>query len=261
LKLFGKGAKWKNVVRAQQIVGGPHAQLDLYGMVSMSRRLFYHPSLWDQIGDHLPYQDLPINLERVKRWHPLNQSLYLGYKILLPGLLMNHKGDRPAMHHSLETRYPFLDEEVIDYCARIHPRYKLKGIRRDKHLLRLFARTILPESISERPKAMFRAPFANSFFDNPPSWAEQLLSEESLVRSGYFSVDGVTQARQTYHSKKNGSYSRLSIEMGLTAVMSTQLWHHLYLGGGLCDLPVYKAPEPTATEFPSPLVGTEKAFS
>jgi asparagine synthase (glutamine-hydrolysing) len=25
--------------------------------------------------------------------------------------------------------------------------------------------------------------------------------------------------------------------MGLTAVTATQLWHHLYLGGGLCDLP------------------------
>ena len=25
--------------------------------------------------------------------------------------------------------------------------------------------------------------------------------------------------------------------MGLTGVLATQLWHHLYLGGDLCDLP------------------------
>jgi hypothetical protein len=25
--------------------------------------------------------------------------------------------------------------------------------------------------------------------------------------------------------------------MGLAGVISTQLWHHLYCGGGLCDLP------------------------
>jgi asparagine synthase (glutamine-hydrolysing) len=25
--------------------------------------------------------------------------------------------------------------------------------------------------------------------------------------------------------------------MGLISVLSTQLWHHMYLGGGLCDLP------------------------
>ncbi len=35
---------------------------------------------------------------------------------------------------------------------------------------------------------------------------------------------------------------KLSMEMGLTAVMSTQLWHHLYLGGGLCDLPTWTPP-------------------
>jgi asparagine synthase (glutamine-hydrolysing) len=27
------------------------------------------------------------------------------------------------------------------------------------------------------------------------------------------------------------------LKMGLTGVLSTQLWHHLYLGGGLCELP------------------------
>jgi hypothetical protein len=26
------------------------------------------------------------------------------------------------------------------------------------------------------------------------------------------------------------------IDMGLMAVLATQLWHHLYLGGGLCGL-------------------------
>jgi asparagine synthase (glutamine-hydrolysing) len=30
--------------------------------------------------------------------------------------------------------------------------------------------------------------------------------------------------------------------MGLTGVMATQLWHHLYFGGGLCDLPTWTAP-------------------
>jgi asparagine synthase (glutamine-hydrolysing) len=29
--------------------------------------------------------------------------------------------------------------------------------------------------------------------------------------------------------------------MGLTGVLSTQLWHHLYMGGGLCDLPDHSA--------------------
>jgi len=27
------------------------------------------------------------------------------------------------------------------------------------------------------------------------------------------------------------------VEMGLTAVVATQLWHHQFMGGGLADIP------------------------
>ncbi len=30
--------------------------------------------------------------------------------------------------------------------------------------------------------------------------------------------------------------------MSLTCVVSTQLWHHIYCGGGLCDLPTWSRP-------------------
>jgi hypothetical protein len=37
--------------------------------------------------------------------------------------------------------------------------------------------------------------------------------------------------------------------MGLMAVAATQLWHHLFMGGGLADLPEWAAvPTPAAVE-------------
>ena len=95
----------------------------------------------------------------------LNQSLYVGYKVLLAGLLLNHKGDRVAMANSVETRYPFLDENVIKLTSRLHPRWKLRGFRTDKYLLRQTAKRWLPDEIALRPKAMFRVPFAESFLE------------------------------------------------------------------------------------------------
>ena len=68
-----------------------------------------------RIGDHSPYEDVPVDLERMRRWSPLNQSLYYGYKIHLAGQLLNYKGDRVAMANSVETRYPYLDEDVIAF--------------------------------------------------------------------------------------------------------------------------------------------------
>ena len=64
----------------------------------------------------------------MRRWHPLNRSLYLGCKVHLAGLLLNQKGDRVAMANSVEARYPFLDEDVIAFASRIHPRWKLRGL-------------------------------------------------------------------------------------------------------------------------------------
>lgn len=242
LKLTAPHIPWSNVQRIQRIVGGPLASVDLYGLVSLSRSHFYTDEMYSRMEGHIAYEDLSLNLDRMKHWHPLNRSLYLGYKIMLAGLLMNHKGDRPAMHNSVETRYPFLDENFVDFCAKVHPKWKLRGLGRDKHLLRLLAGRMLPSEIADRPKAMFRAPFANTFFDEPPAFVDQLLSPESIRRTGYFRPEAVETYRRTYADYRWGSGRRLTLEMGLTGVMATQLWHHLFMGGGLCELPRWTAP-------------------
>lgn len=234
-------ASGKQITRLQSLVGGTHACLDLYGMYMLARRRFYTPERFAALDGWLAYEDLELDLPRLKTWHPLNQSLYLGYKTILPGLLIHQKGDRPAMRHSVETRYPFLDEDVIAFTSKIHPRWKLRGLRRDKHLLRLYAAKFLPPEITNRPKAMFRAPFANTFFTQPPAYVDALLSPESLAKTGYFNAAAVAHWRANYDRIGWNPAKRLSIEMGLTAVMATQLWHHTFLGGGLCELPTWTA--------------------
>jgi asparagine synthase (glutamine-hydrolysing) len=147
-----------------------------------------------------------------------------------------------ALGNSVDTRYPFLDEDFITFCSQLHPRWKLKGIRRDKHILRLLAARMLPAAISERPKAMFRAPFANTFFAAPPAYAEQLLSEASLRATGFFDPVKVNLHRKQYREYRGGK--RLAIDMGLTGVLATQLWAHLFFGGGLCELTAWSAARP-----------------
>ena len=31
------------------------------------------------------------------------------------------------------------------------------------------------------------------------------------------------------------------MDLSLTCVIATQLWHHIYLGGGLCELPTWES--------------------
>ena len=34
------------------------------------------------------------------------------------------------------------------------------------------------------------------------------------------------------------------MDLSLTCVVATQLWHHIYLGGGLCELPTWEHAAP-----------------
>ena len=96
---------------------------------------------------------------------------------------------------------------------------------------------MLPKTVAERPKLMFRAPHAETFLASPPAFVRDLLSPDSLARTGYFDAAAVARdcaAMARGEDKKElGAFTSL----GLGGVVATQLWHHLYLGGGLCDLP------------------------
>ncbi len=220
--------------RTAAAVGGHNPWLDIYGLMSLSKLRFFSKDMWKALDGHLPYDDLGTNLDRVKRWHPLNRGLYFSARIHLCGLLLNAKGDRVAMANSLETRYPFLDESIFDFLARVPPRYKMPGFR-DKYLLRLVAERWLPKEIAWRRKAMFRAPFDSFHLDSAPAFVQQLLSKEALEKTGYFDVQAVTHWRKAYRTL--GPAQRVSTEMGLAGVFSTQLWHQQYLDSSLADLP------------------------
>jgi asparagine synthase (glutamine-hydrolysing) len=237
LGLIGGGAKRRAPLLA---IGGVRvAQQDMYELISQSRPTLFSDSLWDRLGDHDPYTDLAISNDRIRQWHPLNQSLYVGYRVMLAGLLMISKGDRIAMHSSVEARYPFLDEDVIAFCAGIAPEYKIHGLT-EKWLLRQVAAKTLPPRIANRPKTMFRASLAKTFLGpDHPHWVDQLLSPESLRKAGYFQPEAVARERRVQMNMPRITPRRFVFDLGLTSVVSTQLWHHLFCGGGLCDLPTW----------------------
>jgi len=232
---------FKELKSIDDTVGGAHAQAALYQLVSNARDRYFSGDLKARIGDHTPYEDVPLDLERMRRWSPLNQSLYYGYKIHLAGQLLNYKGDRVAMANSVETRYPYLDEDVIAFVSRLAPRWKLRGLR-DKYLLRHAAARVLPQEAAFRRKAMFRAPLAETFLANAPPFVRQLMSPEALRKTGYF--DPETVARD-YALIASGQANKVGVfkRLGLSGVVATQLWHHLYISGGLCELP-NQSPQP-----------------
>jgi asparagine synthase (glutamine-hydrolysing) len=215
------------------------AQQDLQDLLAQARTFLYSGDMWKSLDGHSAYDEMGINHPRFTRWAPLNQSLYVGYKVMLAGLLLNGKGDRVAMNSSVEGRYPLLDDDVIAFCSSIAPEYKLHGFT-DKWILRQVAAKTLPARISNRPKTMFRASRSEAFLDRTrPHWVDQLLSRESLEATGYFDPEGVLRQRAIQVRTPRVTPRRAIMDLSLTCVAATQLWHHTFLGGGLCDLPTW----------------------
>ncbi len=209
---------------------------DIYAVMGTSRLRFFSPETLEKLKDYSPYLELEPNFDRIERWHPINRAFFWAGRIHLPGQLLSLKGDRVAMNSSVETRYPFLDEEVFNFLARIHPSWKLRRFK-DKYILRLLCERYLPKEVAWRPKGMFRAPL-DSFFDHQiPAYVEQLLSDESLKKTGYFNIAAVKYWREMVRNKQVRREQKSSVELGLVAVVTTQLWHQLYIDSSLAEIP------------------------
>ena len=216
----------------QHYLGGGNGWIDAYGVMSINKLRFFAPELKKLALERSPYEDLQLTPD-LHRWHPFHRQMYLGARIMLPGHLLASKGDRVAMHSSVETRYAFLDEKLTDLTAKLHPRWKLRGIFKDKLIERKVAERWLPKEVAWRRKRMFRAPmdsWGNVGAGATDKWIDEVLSPEALRKTGYFDVAAVESARQKLLRPGRG-VGRTGLEMGMTAVVATQLWHRIHIDG------------------------------
>ena len=109
----------------------------------------------------------------------------------LPGDILT-KVDRAAMAASLETRVPFLDNDVVTLAWRLPPHMKLRdGI--SKWVLREVLARYVPPTLTDRAKAGFAVPMDSWLRGALRNWAGDMLSEQRLRGAGM--LDHVLVAR------------------------------------------------------------------
>jgi asparagine synthase (glutamine-hydrolysing) len=87
------------------------------------------------------------------------------------------------MAASLEARSPFLDQELIQWTARLPDAEKVRGYR-GKHLLRKAFDRELPENVKRHRKQGFGIPLAAWFRGPLLQWSrELLLGSDSPLRN------------------------------------------------------------------------------
>lgn len=167
----------------------------------------------------------------------INHSLYFECKTFLHGLLLVE--DRLSMGCGLETRVPFLDNDLVDFSCRIPASMKLADIsnlrtidenipRKKKHfaadsgkrILRDAMARILPPEVAGRHKQGFSAPDESWFRGSSEAFVRlKILNHKARIHE-YFNRDYIEMITQEHFSGVTNHrlliWSLLSIESWLT---------------------------------------------
>jgi asparagine synthase (glutamine-hydrolysing) len=159
-------------------------------------------------------------------WSHLAQAQYLEMTIFLAQYLLSSQGDRMAMAHAVEGRFPFLDHRVVEFCDRLPPNLKMRGLT-EKWLLKQLGRQLVPSEIWQRPKQPYRAPIHRSFFgEHAPEYVGELLAEPALANAGLFKPTAV--AGLVRKAEQLGHLGEVE-EMAVVGILSTQLLYQRFV--------------------------------
>ena len=211
-------------VRKDDLASPFFSHLPRWDMTS-KLKIFFSRETRDQLKHHSMMGRLDAELPTdFGQWDSFSQSQYLEAAYLLPGYILSSQGDRMAMAHSVEGRYPFLDYRVVEFASRLSPQLKMKVLD-EKYLLKVAAGDLIPQTIRERSKQPYQAPNSRSFFgegnDNSlMEYVEELLGPRSITEAGLFDHGPVSKLIAKVRA---GQVIGVKDNMAFVGILSAQL--------------------------------------
>lgn len=178
----------------------------------------------------------------------IQNSLYFEIKTFLNGLLI--VGDKLSMANGLEERFPFLDNDLVEFAQKIPVRHKLGNLQDEirkidenskrkkqtyreyddgKNVLRKAMHSLIPNKIVDRKKQGFSAPDESWYRGENAAYVKELLLEGDIASAEYINPDYV---RKIVHEHvDDGINHRLLI----WSLMNFELWCKIFLNGENLD--------------------------
>ncbi|WP_271190054.1 asparagine synthase (glutamine-hydrolyzing) [Dactylosporangium matsuzakiense] len=178
-----------------------------------------------------PGGQLPAALDGDLDSDPVAATLFLDGQLALVDDMLQYF-DRASMAHSLEVRVPFLDHEVVEFCATIPSRFKVTAGLRTKYVLKRAARGLVPERIIHRRKVGFLRPASGGWLRGElgaRGGAGELLFA-GAPRFAEFLDPGVVRALAAAH--RDGAGGGRDVHL-LIAVLVLEVWLESYLPSAL----------------------------
>ena len=178
----------------------------------------------------------------------IENSLYFEIKTFLPGLLL--VGDKLSMANSLEERFPFLDNDLVNLAQKIPVRHKLGNLEKmmrvdenefrgkskiyqefddGKNVLRKAMMDFLPENIINRKKQGFSAPDESWYRGENAIYIKKLLIGNKTVSSDFINPKFIEKIIHEHTEK------RINHRLLLWSFMNFEWWCKIFLNGEKID--------------------------
>jgi asparagine synthase (glutamine-hydrolysing) len=230
------GVRGKNFLRHVSR-DNPGRYLDLLSFFSVDDKVaLFTPDLRAAVAGGNPETRLARHFQRYAHLPWPSQMMHFDADTYLPEDVLV-KVDRMSMAHSIESRVPLLDNEVVAFASTLPAHFKLKEGRR-KHVLKEVAATWLPRDLVDRRKQGFGVPLSVWFRGNLRElFADTLLASSSLSR-GYFQPAFVRRLVDEHLS------GRRDHSLRLWQLVVFERWHAHYLDRTSRIMPLGAPPLP-----------------
>ncbi|HZS30765.1 MAG TPA: asparagine synthase (glutamine-hydrolyzing) [Gaiellaceae bacterium] len=211
-------------------------------------REFFTPDVWSQVGDIRTIDIFRSVLPPREPSSPeeyVNHSLYLEAKTFLHGLLL--VDDKLSMAHGLETRVPFLDNDLVDFAQRLPVRLKLRELdnfvrldenepgdktiryfertRDGKLLLRQVMERHVPQHVTSQVKQGFSGPDAAWFRGESLDFVRRVTDDPDARMYAYLDPGTV---RKLVDEHLSGRENRRLL---LWSLLNFEQWCRVFLDG------------------------------
>jgi asparagine synthase (glutamine-hydrolysing) len=116
------------------------------------------PGWRQRLMEHDPFARYRDMAKRFADYDGVQKMLFTDCKILLPDIFLE-KVDKSTMASGIESRVPFLDNDLTDYVLGLPSSMKIKNGEK-KFLLKRALRRIVPDNILDGPKTGFEVPYS-----------------------------------------------------------------------------------------------------
>jgi asparagine synthase (glutamine-hydrolysing) len=172
----------------------------------------------------------------------INNSLYFEIKTFLPGLLM--VGDKLSMANGLEERFPFLDNDLVNFAQKIPVRHKLGNLQQEikrideneiakkkayleyddgKNVLRQAMQELIPQRVIDRKKQGFSAPDESWYRGENAAYVKELLLNSKTVSTEFINKKYIEQIIHEHIDK------HINHRLIIWSFMNFEMWCRTFL--------------------------------